>query len=200
MSAKKLYKCLLCGHQKLNLLKKLPYPAFTSKPEFSANVEILECENCHHLQKKVTKNILSAIKATYEKNYIKRGFGTHINIVNNKVISRDLVRAEKINCMTLVEKGGKHLDIGAGSGSFISSLKQVNSKWISSAFEVSSAREKDLKKSGAINIWTEDLKKIDEKFDLITLFHVLEHRELPPEPVSAGGQTVSVRCLLEAPA
>lgn len=69
-------------------------------------------------------------------------------------------------------KIGRILDIGAGTGDFLVSAK--NSGWKVDGVEVNKlARDKALIKGINLNENLDDLK--DQKYDIITLWHVLEH-------------------------
>jgi 2-polyprenyl-3-methyl-5-hydroxy-6-metoxy-1,4-benzoquinol methylase len=80
---------------------------------------------------------------------------------------------QKVSLITKLNQGsGKLLDIGSGTGDFLATAKQKN--WTVYGVEPSEEARVLSEKKG-IKV-SEDLTKISEKeFDVITLWHVLEH-------------------------
>lgn len=164
--------CPNCGGS--NISRVLSAKDYTvSNEEF----DIWECKNC---TLRFTQNIpeeRNIGKYYHSENYIShtdtsKGF---INNLYHKVRKRTLVQKKK-----LIEKAtGKHtgniLDVGAGTGAFLNSMKHAS--WNCTGIEPDKvAREKAF---DLYAIRLQEAEQIDslpsETFDAITLWHVLEH-------------------------
>ncbi len=145
--------------------------------------EIWECENC---TQRFTQNIPGAenIGNYYQsENYIShsdtsKGF---VNKLYHKVRKRTLIQKRKLIEKYTQKKKGNFVDVGAGTGAFLNTMK--NAGWDCTGIEPdSSARQK------ALELYQIHLKESQElfslpaeSFDAITLWHVLEHvHELHP--------------------
>lgn len=164
--------CPNCGGT--NISKVLSVKDYTVSDE---EFEIWECKNC---TQRFTQNIpeqQNIGKYYQSENYIShtdtsKGF---INNLYHKVRKRTLVQKKK-----LIEKAtGKHtgniLDVGAGTGAFLNTMKHAN--WNCTGIEPDKyAREKALELYG---IHLQEANQIyslpPESFDAVTLWHVLEH-------------------------
>ncbi len=164
--------CPNCGGS--NISRVLSAKDYTvSNEEF----DIWECKNC---TLRFTQNIpeeRNIGKYYHSENYIShtdtsKGF---INNLYHRVRKRTLVQKKK-----LIEKAtGKHtgniLDVGAGTGAFLNSMKHAS--WNCTGIEPDKvAREKAF---DLYAIRLQEAEQIDslpsETFDAITLWHVLEH-------------------------
>ena len=139
--------------------------------------EIWECKNC---SQRFTQNIPEGgdIGRYYQsENYIShsdtdKGF---VNRLYHKVRKRTLRQKRNLIEKATSKTGGKILDVGAGTGAFLHTMKVAG--WSATGIEPDkSAREK------AFELYGMDLRDSDElfllpngSFDAITLWHVLEH-------------------------
>lgn len=81
--------------------------------------------------------------------------------------------SNKLNLLnSLVERKGKLLDIGAGTGEFLLSAK--NASWTIEGVEPNSVARFNSEQKG-IHLHASLTKVSNRKFDVITLWHVLEH-------------------------
>jgi 2-polyprenyl-3-methyl-5-hydroxy-6-metoxy-1,4-benzoquinol methylase len=164
--------CPNCGDT--NISKVLAAKDHTvSKEEF----EIWECKNC---TLRFTQNIPGQenIGRYYQsENYISHS-DTSKGLINNlyhKVRKRTLVQKKKLIEKATKKKTGNILDVGAGTGAFLNTMKNAN--WNCTGIEPDkNAREK------ALELYHINLKEAEklyslppETFDAITLWHVLEH-------------------------
>lgn len=164
--------CPNCGDT--NISKVLAAKDHTvSKEEF----EIWECKNC---TLRFTQNIPDQenIGRYYQsENYISHS-DTSKGLINNlyhKVRKRTLVQKKKLIEKATKKKTGNILDVGAGTGAFLNTMKNAN--WNCTGIEPDkNAREK------ALELYHINLKEAEklyslppETFDAITLWHVLEH-------------------------
>ncbi|WP_290568051.1 class I SAM-dependent methyltransferase [Leeuwenhoekiella sp. UBA6783] len=79
---------------------------------------------------------------------------------------------KKVNLISSYVEKGTLLDIGAGTGDFLNQAKK--SGWEVTGIEPSAAARKRAFEK-AINLFEEDAKVGERKFDVITMWHVLEH-------------------------
>jgi 2-polyprenyl-3-methyl-5-hydroxy-6-metoxy-1,4-benzoquinol methylase len=164
--------CPNCGDT--NISKVLAAKDHTvSKEEF----EIWECKNC---TLRFTQNIPDQenIGRYYQsENYISHS-DTSKGLINNlyhKVRKRTLVQKKKLIEKATKKKTGNILDVGAGTGAFLNTMKNAN--WNCTGIEPDkNAREK------ALELYHINLKEAEklyslppETFNAITLWHVLEH-------------------------
>jgi len=97
-----------------------------------------------------------------------------------KEINKSIGRAEEI--VKQFGKTGKLLDIGCGAGFFIACLKRYG--WEVSGVEISEWASKFAKGKLGLNVFhgtVEDYRS-NERFDVITMYHVLEHL---PDPLGS---------------
>ncbi|HEU5366451.1 MAG TPA: class I SAM-dependent methyltransferase, partial [Hanamia sp.] len=164
--------CPNCGSS--DIFKVLSVKDYTVSDE---EFEIWECKNC---TQRFTQNIPGQenIGKYYQsENYIShsdtsKGF---INNLYHKVRKRTLLQKKNLIEKTCGKNSGNILDVGAGTGAFLNTMKNAN--WNCTGIEPdNAAREKALELYG-INL--QKAEKIyslpSESFDAITLWHVLEH-------------------------
>jgi len=166
----KLETCLICGsNQHIEYLKCIDY--LVTKEEFILN----QCENCGF----VFTNPRPAIEeiAPY---YKSEDYYSHSD-KNKSIISRiyNVIRnvniKKKLNLINkVIKKQGNLLDYGCGAGLFI---KYANGQgWVASGIEPNNDARDVTKKLGLKVDAPDFLETITEqKFDVITLWHVLEH-------------------------
>ncbi|SMC31900.1 class I SAM-dependent methyltransferase [Moheibacter sediminis] len=80
----------------------------------------------------------------------------------------------KFSMLGNIKKGAKILDYGCGTGDFLAFAKSKDLD-VLGVEPNESAREITQKKVGKNSVLNSDLKDISETFDIITLWHVLEH-------------------------
>lgn len=164
--------CPNCGNINISfILRAKDYTV--SGEEF----EIWECKNC---TQRFTQNIPEKedIGKYYQsENYIShsdttRGF---VNNLYHKVRKHTLIQKRKLIEKSTGKNSGNILDVGAGTGAFLSTMKISN--WnIAGTEPDKNAREKARELYGINLAQSEEINSLPEQsFDAITLWHVLEH-------------------------
>jgi 2-polyprenyl-3-methyl-5-hydroxy-6-metoxy-1,4-benzoquinol methylase len=164
--------CPVCNSEKIS--KSLTAKDYTVSGE---SFEIWHCLNCTH---RFTQNVpvQEAISRYYQSaGYIshsetKKGF---INSLYHLVRKRTLTGKRKLIEAVTGKKTGDILDIGCGTGSFISSMKQ-NGWQVKGLEPDEAARKKGEELYGLLSAPVEQFYMLPpQSFDVITMWHVLEH-------------------------
>lgn len=139
--------------------------------------EIWECKNCTLRFTQDVPDQENIGKYYQSENYIShtdtsKGF---INNLYHKVRKRTLVQKKKLIEKATGKQTGNILDVGAGTGAFLNTMKLAS--WNCTGIEPDkSAREKALELYGIHLHQAEQIDSLPSKtFDVITLWHVLEH-------------------------
>lgn len=165
--------CILCENKKLEVLSK--------KVRDSKKFQVIKCLKCNHVQLfPIPSN--EEEKKFYDKELqnesIKKKF-TISELRRNSAI--DVERRVKM-IKKLAKKSHKILEIGSGDGFFLE--KMFNQGYKIVGLEISKQRRERSKKITKAKTINNDLSltvtKIG-KFDVIVLFHVLEHIHNPKE-------------------
>ena len=168
--------CPLCKHNGfLEFLKSQDY--FLTKEEF----KIVQCSKCglKYLNPRPDEKEISFY---YESpDYISHD--SHPQNIHNYLYSkvRNYTRRKKLNLVEEHSKGRKILDIGCGTGEFISYCKELG--WDVTGVEPNPKPREYAIRMNHVNVLDEaGLEKIvNPSFDVITLWHVLEHIHLLDE-------------------
>ena len=164
--------CPNCGAKEISFA--LSAKDYTVSAE---SFEIWECKNC---TQRFTQNVpdKDAIGKYYQsENYISHS-DTSKGLINNlyhRVRKHTLLQKKKLIERSTGKKSGNILDVGAGTGAFLHTMKLGN--WNATGIEPDeTAREKAKQLHGI------DLEKPEQffefapaSFDAITMWHVLEH-------------------------
>ncbi|MCK1986502.1 class I SAM-dependent methyltransferase [Lysinibacillus fusiformis] len=155
-------KCYLCSSEETILR----YPQVRDNKDIS----VLECKNCSLVYLSTTDHITNEF---YEKSGMLNGR------VNLDLYRKNSYTDDKRRANSLHEKlvGKKVLDFGCGAGGFLNLIKDVADKAI--GIELDEIIREQLNNEGIICY--KNISETDEKFDVITLFHVLEHIPNPIE-------------------
>lgn len=128
---------------------------------------------------------LSSVRQEIEKEYTAK---YHTNILCKKELETEEEIEEEINknigrakeIVTQFGKRGKLLDIGCGAGFFLARLKRYG--WDVTGIDISEWAGKFARDKLGLKVFTGNVEDIqfNDKFDVITMYHNLEHL---PEPI-----------------
>ncbi|MFA6467138.1 MAG: class I SAM-dependent methyltransferase [Patescibacteria group bacterium] len=162
---------MICKHLKLNKIKDF------------GEQKLYFCQNCHIIISRLQKTPIATTKK-YEDYYEEEkggrfGFGLEIII--------RLFRFNRAYNIKKIKPQAKSiLDIGCGRGFILYYLKKYLGFTTTVGTQISRPAAEFARKKLALNIHQADLLDIDfgeQKFDLITMLHVLEHVPNPEEYV-----------------
>lgn len=164
--------CPNCGDKNISFITSAKDHTLSGE-EF----EIWECKNC---TQRFTQNVPG--KENIGKYYQSQNYISHSDtsegLVNNlyhKVRKHTLIQKRKLIKKTTGKDQGNILDVGAGTGAFLNTMKNAN--WNVTGIEPDEIARGKAKELYGINL--EESQKIDslpsQSFDAITLWHVLEH-------------------------
>ncbi|MFA5358759.1 MAG: class I SAM-dependent methyltransferase [Patescibacteria group bacterium] len=162
-------KCIVCGQTQLDNVFEI------QRPDFSRPVGIVVCRNCGFIFQSVGLT-QQETALYYNREYYQR---------QTSFLEKMLVLF--LEWLVAIEigknrSGGLILDIGCGEGNFLNSMKRNG--WRTFGIDTSAvACEVATKKLGndavVLNKNLEDCGFADNYFDVVTLWHVLEHIENP---------------------
>ena len=137
----------------------------------------IKCESCHTLRLKIFP------KTVYRKSYYNGRF----SLAN--LLFKPLERLFYLirNSYSGLEKKELWIDVGAGEGNFLKSVRAENKIGV----EISEDGRKLMQKAGIITYTQEEfLRKKDLTADVISFWHVLEHIEKPWVYLEAAGKNL----------
>lgn len=166
-------RCILCGNNKFSKISE--------QVRDSKKYQIIKCKICSHIQLNPIPS-LEEDKIFYDKNLQDKNIRYYGGIAENrkKSLEDTLRRVNFISKFT--SKKNKILEIGSGHGFFLEAMEKLN--FDITGIEISREKRKLAKRITKRKILNLNLNKEslgDEKFDVIMMFHVLEHLVNPIE-------------------
>jgi SAM-dependent methyltransferase len=154
----------------------------TTKADRLHKFRLSQCRVCGHVQKELNEDWHAAMDGLYERHYHDyRIVGRQVNFVSGKIVGRDGLAVRKLDELIGLPEEGAILDIGCGAGRFLEAFGQEKAGWKLAGYDVG-----DLHKDQVLAIpdarffhGLGELPKIADRFDLITLNHVVEHLTEP---------------------
>jgi SAM-dependent methyltransferase len=183
-------RCIFCNHKIQDPPVALTFPAVTSGSKSFQPTLLRHCVRCGHVEKIITSELLEFLNSLYAGDYITPATSSQISFCEDgKSISRNELRARYVFSIISEycspNRTIRLLDFGAGGGDFIRHLnRHAEGKVQSAAYEVSSHRQSFLKNAGVDEAYFGSIDNIEGKYDIITLFHVLEHLQHPVETIA----------------
>lgn len=157
--------CFLCKSEKIKPIRKI------------GNSGIFRCCGCGLIFSHPQPKPEELRKLYSDSSYCAWGFDDSKNSVNEEIRKiREQTFTERLREIQLYLSTGKILDIGCGSGFFLSLAKRKG--WIPFGIEVSPIAGKEATRNLGENIFIglwESFNSPDSFFDVITMFDVLEH-------------------------
>ncbi len=178
--------CHVCGQYALEHVKAFkPLPRITSDCKLSpSDVELALCSDCGVIQKMISPEWRREVEDIYNDydNY-QQGTGSERAVFNQStgapVKRSNSLLGAFVKSVNLPENGA-WLDIGCGNGALLRAISDYFPQWILTGTELS-----DENRSAVEGIPQVDhfhcgpISGLDEKFDAISMIHVLEHIENP---------------------
>ena len=164
-------QCPVCGGNS--------YEPFLTCTDFFVSGETFQIKGCNNCGLKITENTEDEenIGTYYQsEEYISHSNTTKglINTVYHRVRLYMLGQKRRLVQKASNLKNGQLLDIGTGTGFFLNEMQHHG--WRVSGTEKSNDARSFAKTKFNLNLLpAEDLFKLEEQFDVITLWHVLEH-------------------------
>ncbi|MDP4266785.1 MAG: class I SAM-dependent methyltransferase [Bacteroidota bacterium] len=166
----KIKECLICGSNNLSRELECIDHTLTKEP-----FTLEKCSDCGFLftNPRPEKDIIG--KYYESPDYISHTNSNRglVNGIYQFVKKYNLIK--KLQLISNYKKSGNILDIGCGTGDFLNICKK--SKWITFGIEPNDKARSFAQKNNGIDVFTEDkLNEFENNFfDVITLWHVLEH-------------------------
>ena len=136
---------------------------------------IVQCDNCGFHFTNPRPDHSSIDKYYQSEEYVSHSdkATSPINFIYK--IARKYALASKKKLINSIAKGnkGRLLDYGCGTGSFLQTMK--NDGWKSYGLEPNDTARAQAAKKANVKATIEELNLKNKKFDIITLWHVLEH-------------------------
>lgn len=154
------------------------HPVLTAR-DYTVSKDIFEIAECSHCTARFTQNIPDA--ASIGRYYQSENYISHSN-TSKGLVNRLYHQARKITLnqkRSLVEsvtglKNGNLLDVGAGTGFFVDTMRKAG--WKVTGLEPDeTARARAGEMNILLNESTDLFKLPPASFDVITMWHVLEH-------------------------
>ena len=179
--------CLICNNKKLNKAIKPNTKIFLSSDfkKFLFSPKYLICESCGTISKEISIKFKKIINKIY-KNYKSFDFFNEIDQIKYGFSSNNS-NISKHRCEILVDYLYKYLnkknkkinflDYGAGNGAMMYNFGKKFAKANLNALDVNKKKYSKIRKIKNFNKFfnLNEFKKTKEKFDIVTLIHVLEH-------------------------
>lgn len=162
-------KCALCDNKEHDFYRKID------------DYRLVKCSQCGlvYLNPRPTqREIDKEYSAEYHINKIIRKELKGVEEIEEE-INKNIGRVEEIKHL---ENKGKLLDIGCGSGFFIACLKKYG--WNVSGIDISKWATEFARKKLRLNVITGTVEDVqfNEKFNIVTMYHILEHL---PNPIGS---------------
>lgn len=175
--------CIVCNHDKLISIYKYNKNLVVSSDAktYISNFNLLKCYKCGHIQKAIDRtlnNLIDNIYLNYESYKLNCGKEEKIIYDNQEITRSEIIIRSLENIFKF--RTGKILDIGTGSGVFLKALSNKYNNWQLYAQDITNKYEIDLYKiKNFKKFYNGIVSNINNKFDIISLIHVLEHINNP---------------------
>ena len=162
--------CNLCGLRSFDLVKQ-------DLRDDKVRYKVFKCKDCKHIQL-IPKPSKEDDREFYDKNLQDKRRQKEIEFEKLKINNQfDTERHVRLIISLCKDKNCKILDIGSGYGFFVNGLHERQFTNVT-GIEISKERREISQANGPVKILDCDINDPDSDigmFDIITLFHVLEH-------------------------
>lgn len=174
--------CHICKGMALKLVEGYKqFPQVTSDCKLWRSKSILcVCETCGSVQKEIDRKWQKEVKTIYADYTIYHQSSGTEQAVFDRYSGKVFTRSERV--LKYVKRkirlpvSGRYLDLGCGNGGALRSFAKLLPRWTLAGAELNDKHKNDIEIiSEKTSFYTCDLKNITGIFDIITLFHVLEH-------------------------
>jgi SAM-dependent methyltransferase len=176
-------RCNLCESDRVTELGRLgpkPFSVTSDSKLCEFQVKIHVCRECNHLQKfysEADQKVVDSIYSNYAAHHLSQGNEQLVFPENLPPRPRTYHALEQ--CLPFLATEGCLLDVGTGNGAVLKSASKLLPGWSFHAFDIGDAnREAILKIPNVVAFHSGDFPA--GKFDLIVLWHALEHVPAPP--------------------
>ena len=171
--------CNLCNNNEYKLFKKIN------------DYQLVKCKQCGlvYLNPRPSQQeINEEYSAEYHIDRLLRGKPTNTKELEEE-INKNIGRAEEI--VKRFGTKGKLLDIGCGAGFFIACLKRYG--WDVTGIDISDWASEFARKKLGLNVFTGTVEHglFDERFDVVAMYHILEHLPDPLGTLKKISETIA---------
>jgi|SaaInlStandDraft_7_1057024.scaffolds.fasta_scaffold56445_1 2-polyprenyl-3-methyl-5-hydroxy-6-metoxy-1,4-benzoquinol methylase len=173
--------CVICSSETVLAFKsKLALAVGSDCSLHKAHLEIKQCTQCSHIQKKLDSSYRnSANKIFDEFNIYELSEGLEQVKFQDKIPkTRSSILIN--NVKDSLPQSGSLLDVGTGNGAFLQAFSDQFSDWDLFGYDLNeNFKNRVTNISGVRDFFCGELENIENRFDLISAIMVLEHIESP---------------------
>lgn len=180
--------CLICGADALAAIEgfaELPRVTSDCKP-WPVGGAMNCCGACGAIQKLPDAKWFGEIEQIYRDYQIYELSGGSEQVIFSEAgvaAPRSKGLVDFIAANAGADRAGKLIDIGCGNGSQLKRLSAVMPRWRLYGSELSDSARASLQTiPNFVELYTDPTREIVERFDVVTMFHALEHM---PDPLAA---------------
>lgn len=176
--------CLLCNYDKFTeFLQSVQLKAVTSDCKLWDNGGLVKvCMRCGHIQKQMDllwQKEVAQIYANYDVYHLSDG-NEQVVFSGGLSSPRSLQILKRLEEQIGMPEEGCLLDVGCGNGELLRSFNKRYPGWILAGYEQDHRYDEEITQiPGVKHFYSGKLDRVDCKFNLITLIHVLEHIPQP---------------------
>ncbi len=202
------FACQVCAADRLaevDGFARLKQVTSDAKP-FTAGGRLTICRSCGAIQKLPTTKWfedIHSIYAAYDIYYQSDGIEQAVfDAVTGKPIRRSVLISRRLEEQLVLPSTGRLLDVGCGSGAFLSGFAEVKREWELCGLDLDSRNLQKLESiPGFQKLLTCQPAEVVDKYDLITMIHSLEHFATPLEILTEIRRVIAPggRLLIQVP-